>query len=285
MALTLETMAKVNLYLHVCGRRENGYHELDSLIVFAQTGDVLTFEEADDLSLDVIGPMADVLDGTTEDNLVLKAARGLQKLGQVKSGARITLEKRLPVAAGIGGGSGDAATALKGLCQLWKLFPDPQGLEELALSLGADVPICLKAHASHVGGIGEDITPLAPLPECWMVLVNPMKALSTPAVFKARTGGFTSSAPMISEIDSLAALIDGLKQRHNDLDAAAVSLVPEIAEVLESLQDQPGCLLGRMSGSGATCFGLFAEKAEAVEAQRVIDASQPDWWVACGKII
>jgi 4-diphosphocytidyl-2-C-methyl-D-erythritol kinase len=285
MTVTLETCAKVNLYLHVCGRRPNGYHELDSLIVFAKTGDVLTFEDADVLSLDVTGPMAGDLDGDADDNLVLKAARGLRDLCGLDKGAKISLDKRLPVAAGIGGGSGDAATALKGLCQLWKVFPDPQGLEELALSLGADVPTCLKEHANHVGGIGEVITPLAPLPQCWMVLVNPMKALSTPAVFKARTGGFTRAAPMVGEYESLGVLIGELEQRRNDLSDPAIARVPDIRDVLDEIEQQSGCLLSRMSGSGATCFGLFATEEAAIKAEKALKTAQTGWWVARGKII
>lgn len=285
MTVTLETAAKVNLYLHVCGRRPDGYHELDSLVVFAKTGDVLQFEEADGLSLQVTGPMADYLDGADADNLVLKAAQGLRQLCGLSRGAKITLEKCLPVAAGIGGGSGDAAATLKGLCQLWHVFPDPVGLEKLALSLGADVPICLKEHANHVGGIGEVITPLAPLPDCWMLLVNPMMALSTPAVFKARQSEFTVPAPMIGEYKILDDVICELKARSNDLMAPAISLCKEIADVLDVIEEMPGCLLSRMSGSGATCFGLFETQQEAESAKEALEKARAEWWVACGKII
>ncbi len=284
MTIILETCAKVNLYLHVCGRRDDGYHILDSLIVFAQCGDRLTFEVAEDLSLQVTGPMSTHLDGGEEDNLVLKAARGLQALTGTTQGAQIVLEKHLPVAAGIGGGSGDAAAALKGLCQLWKVFPDPLKLEELALSLGADVPICLKGHANHVGGIGETITGLPPLPDCWMVLVNPMIGLSTPAVFKARKGGFSPVAPMVGEY-GFEALIAELKARQNDLMTPAISLAPVIEQVLVDLEKQDGCALARMSGSGATCFGLFASEEAAQKAQKSLKKAHEDWWIDQGKII
>ncbi|SCA55662.1 4-diphosphocytidyl-2-C-methyl-D-erythritol kinase [Candidatus Terasakiella magnetica] len=284
MTITREAFAKVNLYLHVCGRRDNGYHELDSLIVFAQTGDILSFEEAEDITLEVSGPMAPFLDGEPADNLVLKAAHGLRALSGLEKGARITLDKRLPVAAGIGGGSGDGAAALKGLCELWQIFPDPMGLEELALSLGADVPICMKAHANHVAGIGEKITPLPPLPDCWMVLVNPMVAVSTPAVFKARTAEFSPAAPMGGEY-GFEGFIEALKERQNDLMAPAMEIAPEIKPVLEAISAQPACRLSRMSGSGATCFGLFEHEEAAKEALDQLKSIQPSWWVSLGKII
>ncbi|WP_135080588.1 4-(cytidine 5'-diphospho)-2-C-methyl-D-erythritol kinase [Terasakiella sp. SH-1] len=284
MTITLTAYAKVNLYLHVTGKRSNGYHELDSLIAFAQTGDVLTFEPADTLSLSITGEMAPYLDGGQDDNLVMRAAQGLQKLCKIEAGAKITLDKRLPVAAGIGGGSGDAATALKGLCQLWNVFPDPVGMEELALSLGADVPICMKAHANHVAGIGEKITPLPPLPECWMVLVNPMVAVSTPAVFKARTGGFSPSSPMVGEYD-LKGFYKGLAERHNDLMAPAITIAPQIQDVLVALEGQEECRLARMSGSGATCFALFDTERQAQQAQKGLKSAYPEWWISIGKII
>lgn len=283
MSLTCPAYAKVNLYLHVTGKRDNGYHELDSLICFARTGDVLSFEAASDLSLDVTGPMAPLLDGDVEDNLVLRAARKLQTLCAIDQGARITLEKHLPVAAGIGGGSGDAAAAIKGLCALWKIFPDPAGLQALALSLGADVPICLKAHAAHVGGVGEVITPVYPLPACWMVLVNPMVGLSTPAVFKARRGDFTPDMAMQGEYD-FDTLVQELSARGNDLMAPAIELVPVIETVLSALADQTGCALARMSGSGATCFGLFENENDANLAVEQIKQAHPDWWVSHGEI-
>ncbi|NVK19735.1 MAG: 4-(cytidine 5'-diphospho)-2-C-methyl-D-erythritol kinase [Methylocystaceae bacterium] len=283
MPITCSAYAKVNLYLHVTNKRENGYHELDSLICFAQCGDILSFADSDEISLKIIGPMARFLDGE-DDNLVLKAARGLQKLCNVTKGATITLEKHLPVAAGIGGGSGDAAATLKGLCQLWNVFPDPKGLQELALSLGADVPICLKEHAAHVGGIGEVITPLAPLPDCWMVLVNPMVAVSTPAVFNKRTSAFHTPDPMIAEY-SFDDFIDALKIRTNDLMAPALELAPEIQTVLNVLNQQTDAALCRMSGSGATCYAIFKEKQAAERAIKCIKTSHSDWWIDMGKII
>lgn len=284
MSVTQTTYAKVNLYLHVCAQHDNGYHELDSLIVFAQTGDIITVESANTLSLDIIGPMAAYIDTAQNDNLVMKAARGLQQLCNLEHGAHIVLDKRLPVAAGIGGGSGDAAATLKALCELWHVFPDPVGLEDLALNLGADVPICMKAHANHVGGIGEVITPLPPLPDCWIVLVNPMVAVATPAVFKGRTGAFSPSSPMTGDYD-FNNLIAALQERTNDLMPPAIKIAPQIADVLAALSQTKGCALNRMSGSGATCFGLYASKEEAQAAEKALKKRHQAWWVSSGKII
>lgn len=284
MTLSKQAFAKVNLYLHITNKRPDGYHELDSLIVFAQTGDKLFFTPAQDIRLEIRGPMAERIDGDPKDNLVLQAAYGLQKLCGIDKGAHIVLEKHLPVAAGIGGGSGDAAAALKGLCELWGVFPDPEGLHDLALSLGADVPICMKSHAAHVGGIGERITGLAPLPDCWMVLVNPMVAVPTPTVFKTRKGPFSQKQPMMGEY-TFDLLIDELSSRHNDLMAPAIAIAPVISEILQEIESQPGCALARMSGSGATCFGLFQQKHEALDAVQSLTRARPEAWVSSGKII
>jgi len=283
MTITCEAFAKVNLYLHVTGKRENGYHELDSLICFAQTGDILSFKDSDDITLKITGPMSRFLEDD-DNNLVLQAARGLQELCQIDKGADITLEKHLPIAAGIGGGSGDAAATLKGLCQLWNIFPDPKGLQDLALSLGADVPICLKEHAAHVGGIGEKITPLAPLPESWMVLVNPMVAVSTPAVFKRRTSDFHSPNAMVAQYN-FDQFITELKKRTNDLMAPALEIAPAIQTVLNALNQQDDVAISRMSGSGATCFAIFKEKQAAERAKTALKSSHSDWWIGIGKII
>lgn len=284
MGVTCEAYAKVNLYLHVTGKRENGYHELDSLVCFAQTGDRLSFAPADEITLQVTGPMARFLEGEDEDNLVLRAAHGLKQLCGYGGGAAIVLEKQLPVAAGIGGGSGDAAATLKGLCTLWNVFPDPLGLQQLALSLGADVPICLKQHAAHVGGIGEVITPLAPLPPCWMVLVNPMVSVPTPEVFKRRSGAFHEPAPMIGDY-GFSDFIAALEERTNDLMAPALTVAPSIQDVLTVLDQQIGASLVRMSGSGATCFAIFAREQDALNAEKVLKTKFSDWWSAVGKII
>ncbi|MBL6929267.1 MAG: 4-(cytidine 5'-diphospho)-2-C-methyl-D-erythritol kinase [Rhodospirillales bacterium] len=271
--------AKINLYLHVTGRRDDGFHLLDSLIVFADVGDRIALEPADELSLTIDGPFSAGL-SNGDDNLVLRAARALAELAGRNDGARIRLTKNLPVASGIGGGSADAAATLRALMRLWEIEPDADALLEMALSLGADVPVCLASRPSFLGGIGENIDPAPALPPVWMVLANPGVAVSTPEIFRARRGGFSTparfDAPPADAI-RLAALLAG---RNNDLAEPACALAPAIIETLDAIAAQPGCLLARMSGSGATCFGLFAEAASAQSARSGIRNAHPDWWVA-----
>ena len=182
--------AKVNLYLHITGRRADGYHLLDSLIVFAEGGDLIEAAAADKLALAIDGPFADGLESGPE-NLVLRAASALQDLTGSNQGAAIRLTKNLPIASGIGGGSADAAATLHALCDLWRVRADPEALLQLTAKLGADVPVCLASKPSFVGGIGEEIAPASGLPKSWLLLVNPRVATPTPAVFKARRGDFS----------------------------------------------------------------------------------------------
>jgi 4-diphosphocytidyl-2-C-methyl-D-erythritol kinase len=284
-AVTLRRIAraKVNLTLHVTGRRPDGYHELDSLVVFAEFGDALAFAPGEGLALEVVGPYAAALAaacGEGADNLVLRAARGLRALCGAAPGARMTLEKRLPVAAGLGGGSADAAAALRGLAALWRLgeLPTPD-LMALAAELGADVPVCLDGRPCRVGGIGERLSPVAALPPAWLVLVNPGTALATPAVFAARRGPFSTPAGPLPRLADATALAAWLRGGGNDLETPACSLAPEIFEVLAVLRRTPGCLLARMSGSGATCFGLYGDSATARAAAAAVAAERPAWWV------
>ncbi len=283
-AVVTETAwAKINLTLHVTGRRPAGvaaagYHELDSLIVFAGIGDELTFSPAEDLSLELAGPFASALEPCA-DNLVLSSARRLAELAGIAPRAAIRLTKRLPVAAGIGGGSADAAACLRGLSRLWRIAPDSAALERLALELGADVPVCLHGRACIVSGIGDVMEPAPPLPPAWLVLVNPRRPLATPAVFGARRGPFSrpdrwDRAP--AGVGDLAARLAGAR---NDLEQAACELVPEIGTVLSALKETPGCLLARMSGSGATCFGLYETAAAAGGAAAMVRARRDAWWV------
>lgn len=273
--IRVEAPAKVNLYLHVIGKRADGYHLLDSLIAFAGMADTLTAEPADTITLSVDGPTAHLLpaDG---GNIVLDAARALAERAKITAGARLHLHKVLPVAAGIGGGSADAAAALKALSQLWNIAIPA----DLPLSIGADVPVCMAARPMAVSGIGETMVPAPTLPPCWLVLVNPMQALSTPSVFKARTGCFSEHAPLETTPRDAAHLAALLKARRNDLTDAAASLVPAVGDALDLFGSRPDCLLARMSGSGATCFGLFAEEAQARAAAQGIATAQPGWWVA-----
>lgn len=276
--------AKVNLYLHVVGRRPDGYHLLDSLIVFAGVGDDVAVAPAADLALAVDGPFAGLVPAGPE-NLVLRAARLLAERMGVTAGAHIRLTKRLPVAAGIGGGSADAAAALRALCALWRVHPDPAAMADLALSLGADVPVCLAGMPAFVGGVGEDIAPPPPLPPAWMVLVNPGIAVSTPQIFKARTGAFSTPCRFRAVPRDAPALFAALAGCRNDLTAAALTLAPAIDDVLAALGAQPGCAFARMSGSGATCFGLFAESGHAVAAAAAIAAAHAPWWVKAAPML
>lgn len=269
--------AKINLTLRVTGRRPDGYHELESLVVFAEVGDRLHFAPCDDVTLELRGPFAGALSDPA-DNLILRAAARLAERFNASLGAAIVLEKALPVASGIGGGSADAAAALVGLDQLWRLGIERRELAKIALSLGADVPVCLAGTAAWVTGIGEGIEPLPGLPSLPAVLVNPGRPVSTAAVFAARRGPFSPSTqcPTVTDRDRL---VGWLRDGGNDLEAPARALQPEIGRVLEALACCSGCRLVRMSGSGATCFGLFDATEEAHAAAREIAGAEPDWWV------
>jgi 4-diphosphocytidyl-2-C-methyl-D-erythritol kinase len=282
--------AKVNLYLHVVGRRADGYHLLDSLVAFADIGDRVEASPADRLSLAVGGPEANALADLGDDNLVLRAARlyiaAASEAGvALAGGAALFLDKRLPIASGIGGGSSDAAAALRVLNHLSGGALAPAMLAEPAGRLGADVPACLAARPVWVGGIGEKLEPAEGLPAAGIVLANPRVALPTPAVFRARNGKFSGPgrfAAMPREAAGLAAM---LAARRNDLTDAALSLAPEIAEVLERLAGLPGALLARMSGSGATCFALFVDRAAALAARAEFRRAKPEWWSASGALL
>jgi 4-diphosphocytidyl-2-C-methyl-D-erythritol kinase len=271
--------AKINLHLHVIGRRQDGYHLLDSLVVFADIGDWLAVSPAPDLSLTLSGPFATGL-AAEPDNLVLRAARGLADLAGVRPIGALQLEKNLPVASGIGGGSADAAAALRLLCRFWAVSPD---LTQLAQSLGADVPVCLLSRPALMSGIGEILAPAPPVPEAGLVLVNPGVAVSTPAVFRARTGGFSPPADFpVGGWKSAQALSHALAETRNDLETPARPLAPAINDALAALANAPGCQIARMSGSGATCFGLFAS---ADAARHAADTVRRDgWWVWGGSL-
>lgn len=276
--------AKINLYLHVVGKRDDGYHLLDSLVAFAGVHDDLDITAADGLSLTIEGPTAVAL-AAEPDNIVLRAARRLAEMAGVPANAAIRLTKRLPVAAGIGGGSADAAAALRGLCALWRLSVSEPDLMRLGLGLGADVPVCLRGRATAVSGVGEGLTDAPALPPAWLVLVNPRVGVSTPAVFKARDAAFSAPAPLTEADADAAALAAALAARHNDLTAPALRLAPVIGEALTALQRCRGSLLARMSGSGATCFALFADRQAAESAAAAMAAAHPQWWVAAAPLV
>jgi 4-diphosphocytidyl-2-C-methyl-D-erythritol kinase len=282
--------AKINLYLHVVGKRADGYHLLESLIVFARYGDVITVAPSAKFSLEIEGPFAGKL-AADEDNLVLRAARGLATLLSVKKGAAITLTKNLPVASGIGGGSADAAATMKALQWLWNRREfDWDALAGFALSLGADVPVCYFNRTSYVSGIGENVRGGGELPAADLLLVNPGVATPTPAVFKARSGDFSKSDPWEVPLEmafgemTAAQLVELLQSRRNDLTVPAIKVAPVIADVLEAIEETRGCLLSRLSGSGATCFGIYADAQTAEAAKVAILTQHPDWWAVATKI-
>ncbi|MCX8508579.1 MAG: 4-(cytidine 5'-diphospho)-2-C-methyl-D-erythritol kinase [Rhodobacteraceae bacterium] len=269
--------AKVNLTLHVTGQRADGYHLLDSLVVFADVGDLIRAAPSEGLGLMIDGPRGAGL-SAGPDNLVLRATRlmGAQ-------GATLRLTKHLPVSSGIGGGSADAAATLRALARLWhQPLPDPQAIA----SLGADVPVCLLGQSCRMSGVGAHLAPLPALPPVWLVLANPGVPLSTPAVFKALTHRQNPPMPaLLPRFTTALGLAKFLCSQRNDLEPAARSLAPVIGTVLAALASQDGCLLARMSGSGATCFGLFASAPEAEAAARRLGQAQTDWWVASAKLL
>ncbi len=273
--------AKINLTLHVTGRRADGYHLLDSLVVFAAAADVVSVTPADGLSLAIGGKFGAALPATG-DNLVLRAARALAEAAGVPARGALHLDKRLPVASGIGGGSADAAATLRVLARFWGVHLPPARLHALAAGLGADVPVCLAPRPQRMAGIGERLTAAPAMPACHMVLVNPGEALATQAVFRSRIGPFSAPAGLPRSWPDLPGMVADLERCTNDLEAPAVALCPAIGTVLAGLAQQPGALLARMSGSGATCFALFADPAQASQAAATL--ARPGWWCWSGPL-
>ena len=241
---------------------------------------------AETLSLEVSGPEAAALAGLGDDNLVLRAARALaaQYAPAISPGAALCLDKHLPVASGIGGGSSDAAAALRALAALWRRPLDAAAMA-IAAQLGADVPACLDGRPVWVGGIGERLDPLPGLPRLGIVLANPRGELPTASVFRARQGGFAAGERARIDIPDAATLIAVLRECRNDLTDAALSLMPEIAALLARLAALPGACLARMSGSGATCFALFADRGAAERAAALLAAAEKRWWVKAGVLL
>lgn len=272
--------AKINLALHVRRRRADGYHDLETLFAFAEDGDVLRAAPAGSLSLTIEGPFAGALaGGSTADNLVLRAALAVREAFGVTAGAALTLEKRLPVASGIGGGSADAAAAIRLLARLWGLPDEDPRLDTIAAMLGADVPACLRSIATHGDARGDRLTAIdgGALTGRPLLLVNPGVAVSTAAVF-ARWDGIDRGA--LPHGDPLAIAGRG----RNDLEAPARSLAPVIDLVIARLRKAPGATLPRMSGSGATCFALFETPDARDAAAAVIMQSAPEWWTLATRL-
>ena len=273
--------AKVNLWLNVVGRTSDGYHLLESLVAFVDLADTLDVRPSDRLSLELTGPQAAEL-ADDPANLVLKAARFLADRAGVAPLAAIRLGKHIPVAAGLGGGSADAAAALRALGKLWRVALPEEELFDLAASLGADVPMCLAGRTALVSGIGERLQPAPALPPAAILLVNPGTALPTRDVFEARRGPFSTAVPVTQPWRDLPEFVAALAVRGNDLSEAAISLRPAIAEVLAFLRNSRGVRYAAMSGSGATCFALF-DSPDA--AQRANASMPPAWWRHAGTLI
>lgn len=284
-AITLSAPAKLNLYLHILGRRPDGYHLLESLVVFTSLVDQLMVEEAADLSLRVEGEFATQV-GSLEKNLVLRAARALQAHTATTRGAAITLHKQIPVGAGLGGGSADAAATLRALNQLWQLGLNDAALQRIALPLGADVPMCLAARPSIARGIGEQLEPVTHLAPLHALLVYPHAALLSAEVYAHYRHQTARPTPALPDTPDAAAWLAALAPTRNDLQSPAITLRPEVAEVLLALETvHPSSDYVRMTGSGACCFALYANAAEASRAATSLAAQYPDWWVRAVDVI
>ncbi len=291
--LVEEGRAKVNLTLRVVGRRVDGYHDLESVVAFADCADRLTLTPGPELSLKTTGPLASAC-GDSSDNLVLKAAKLLgESVAGLKAGSFV-LEKILPVAAGIGGGSADAAAALRLLARLNDLSLDDERLLDVALATGADVPVCLASRACDMTGVGETLMPLTP-PKMPCVLVNPRVPVATKDVFEAL--GLRHGELLIGATDvvmqasswpedggSLEEWVEAFAASANDLEAPATKIQPLIGEVISALNSTNGAWLARMSGSGATCFALYENTAEAQRGASKIQLEHPSWWVHAGTL-
>ncbi len=273
--------AKVNLWLNVVGHRADGYHLLDSLVAFADLADRLEVTPSGRLVLEVTGPHAGALAGG-QDNLVLKAARLLSDHARVAAGAALRLDKHIPVAAGLGGGSSDAAAALRALGALWRLDLPEAELQALGARLGADVPMCLAGRTAVAGGIGERLQPAPALPDCGLLLVNPGVGLATADVFRARQGAFAAPRAIERPWADLSGLVAELARRGNDLAGPAVALCPAIGEVLAALRASDGVRYAAMTGSGATCFALYDSLAPARRAAASMPAA---WWRHAGHFV
>ena len=270
--------AKINLTLRVVGRRADGYHELESLVAFADLADTLTLQPGPKVTLDMSGPFAAAC-GSAAGNLVLKAVAALgERIGPIQSG-HFALEKNIPVAAGLGGGSADAAAALRLLARANDLAPDDARLAAAARALGADVPVCLDPRPRVMRGIGEVLSAPLALPRLDALLVNPGVPLPTRDVFARFAGRGRGKGSRGQVAGDRKALIAFMATQDNDLTPAAVACAPVVAVVLAALRALPGVLLARMAGSGPTCFAIFASHNEAAVAARAIEAGHSNWWV------
>ena len=276
--LTIKAPAKLNFFLHITGKRPDGYHLIESLAGFTEFGDVLELSEAPTLTLAIDGPYASALGDDVEANLVMRAARALQQYSGTKRGAHIHLTKHIPMGAGLGGGSSDAAATLRGLIELWERTVTPEALHAMARSLGSDVPLCLRRHSAWVSGIGDQVVTVGMDVNGWVVLVNPNLPLLTADVYRGFSGRFTASSVAPSPLYSLGDLVDLMHATHNDLEEPAIRLMPVIAELLDFLRAGDGCNIARMSGSGATCYAIYDNQEQAEKILHSLQHLKSGWW-------
>ena len=269
--------AKINLYLHIIGRRADGYHELDSLVGFTAHGDEIQVRQHEKLYLEINGPFGSSLQAN-DDNLIVRAARALARETGYRGGADITLRKNLPVSSGVGGGSADAAATLKALNLLWETGLADEDLAALGLNLGADIPVCILSKAARMNGMGEMVSKVENLPPLGIILINPGIPISTRRVFQMHQGKFSPTVEL-QAIKDTEVFYEFLARQKNDLQDLAIRMVPAIKEALDILSAETGCRLVRLSGSGATCFGLFDNEILAKASGRAISCHYPNWWV------
>ncbi len=283
--VTVFAPAKLNLYLHVLGRMDNGYHDLDSLIAFADIGDEIKISPSADFEFEVSGPFAAAFSAKEMDasphssNIVVKAVWAMARAAKRAPNFKVTLEKNLPMGAGIGGGSSDAAALIWGLCELWDIPRNAPFLLPLMMQLGADVPVCLNCQSAQVRGAGEKILQGPDFDEVPIVMIYPGKHCSTPAVFKHFGGEFLPAVDVPERFESFEALIEFLRGTSNSLSLPASDHVPDIENVLNALNAENACALARMTGSGSSCFGLFKTMKDAQKTAARLEADNPDWWV------
>ena len=285
MKLNLFASAKVNLALHIIGRRSDGYHILDSLVVFPNISDELTFENSKSTSLEICGPYMDGLINQKQTNIILSTVDKLSQAQQITNqGIAIQLTKNLPISSGIGGGSSNAAATLLALNQIWQCNLGNKELTRIAILIGADVAVCLTKKPSRIQGIGDKITKLSNFPSGAIVLANPNIPVSTPKVFANLNNFENSNLPKIPDnFSNFTNLVNWLSETQNDLEPTAIYLEPTIETVKTELQNLKNCEFARMSGSGATCFGLFRNFEDAKHASKTLKEKFPNWWVNVGE--
>lgn len=269
--------AKINLFLHITGKRNDGYHLLQSLFAFADYGDEIRIEESNNFSLAINGPFSDSI--LSEENLITKSVTALENHTGRRANCKIRLTKNIPVGAGLGGGSADAAATIKALIDFWDIKVPDKKIDNIALSLGADIPACLYNRPCFVEGIGEKIIPINSFPALPAILVYPNKGCSTTEIFDRYNLSPSKIITPPENLNDKQQLMEFLKKQKNDLTATAIDHIPEINNILDEIKNQKGCLISRMSGSGSTCFGLFETKEDSENAVQNIKKNNPGWWV------